>query len=83
MNLNKSAHLQQDGSAACEIALFTTTFLGGSHFASTMLDKLHKEIAQLGYSLTMHHVTPEEIENLRLPISFNKERTAAVLGIWN
>lgn len=81
MNLNKPAHLQQDGSAACEIALFTTTFLGGSHFASTMLDKLHKEIAQLGYSLTMHHVTPEEIENLRLPISFNKERTAAVLGI--
>lgn len=81
MNLNKSMLAQTEGTATGEIALLTTSFLGGSHFASTMLDKFQKEIAQLGYSLTMHRITPEEIENLQLPISYNKERTVGILGI--
>lgn len=81
VNLNKSTHAQAESTNASEIALFTTNFLAGSHFASTMLDKFQKEIAQLGYSLTMHRVSPEEIENHQFPISFNKERTAGILGI--
>lgn len=81
MNLNKSMLAQAEGAATGEIALLTTSFLGGSHFASTMLDKFQKEIAQLGYSLTMHRITLEEIENLQLPISYNKERTVGILGI--
>lgn len=62
-----------------EIALFTTCFLGNSHFSSTMLDKFQREINQLGYSLTMHRVLTNEIKNLQLPVSFNKERTAGII----
>lgn len=62
-----------------EIALFTTCFLGNSHFSSTMLDKFQREINQLGYSLTMHRVLANEIKTLQLPISFNKEKTAGII----
>ena len=81
IDLNKFARTQTESTTTGEIALFTTNFLGGSHFASPMLDKFHNEIAQLGYSLTMHRVTSEDIENMHLPISYNKERTVGILGI--
>ena len=81
MHLNKHLRSQAEDMSGGEIALLTTNFLGGSHFASTMLDKFQWEIAQSGYSLTMHRVTPEDIENMQLPFSYNKERTVGILGI--
>lgn len=63
------------------IALFSSVFLGNSHFSSLMLDKFQAEISRLGYSLTMYRVLPEEIRNLRLPSSFQKEKTAGILCI--
>lgn len=80
-NLNKPAPAVTENKAPKEIALFTTCFLGNSHFSSTMLDKFQKEISQLGYSLTMHCVRPEELESFQLPFSFHKERTAGIIGI--
>ncbi len=62
-----------------EISLLTTSFLGNSHFSSTMLDKFQREVSQLGYSLTMHRVLEEEIRGLRLPSSLNKEQTSGVI----
>lgn len=64
-----------------EIALLTTSFLGNSHFSSTMLDKFHRELSQLGYSLTMHRILQEHLDSLILPGSFNKERTAGIVCI--
>ncbi|MGN1184245.1 MAG: LacI family DNA-binding transcriptional regulator [Oliverpabstia sp.] len=64
-----------------EIALFTTRFLSNSHFASTMLDKFQRELSQLGYSLTMHRILPDELDRLVLPTSFIKERTAGIACI--
>ena len=64
-----------------EIALFTTTFLTNSHFASLMLDGFQSEISQLGYTLNTHRITPENRENLTLPITFSAERTSAILCI--
>lgn len=64
-----------------EFALLTTSILGNSHFASTMLDKFQHEISQLGYSLTMHRIRSEEVENKLLPNSFNKENTVGILCI--
>ena len=64
-----------------EIALFTTCFLSNSHFSSTMLDKFQRELSQLGYSLTMHRVLPDELDSLSLPISFSKERSAGIVCI--
>ncbi|MCR5826647.1 MAG: LacI family DNA-binding transcriptional regulator [Oscillospiraceae bacterium] len=64
-----------------EIALFTTTFLTNSHFASLMLDSFQREISQLGYTLNTHRITPENRETLTLPITFSKERTSAIICI--
>lgn len=64
-----------------EIALFTTSFLGASHFASLMLDKFQQELSLAGYSLSMHRVLPEELSQCRLPSSFNAERTDGILCV--
>lgn len=78
--INKSAPVS-DREEQREIALFMGNFVGTSHFASTMLDKFQRELAQLGYSLTMYRVIGEEIKGLRLPVSFKPERTAGIACI--
>ncbi len=70
-----------DTAVSREIALFSGNFLGNSHFASTMLDKFQRELAQLGYSLTMYRVTRDEMKDLQLPASFQPERTAGIACI--
>lgn len=63
-----------------EIALLSTTFIGNSHFASTMLDKFQREISLLGYSLSIHRVCQEELEKKQLPASYNTNgRTAGFI----
>ena len=64
-----------------EIALLTTAFLSNSHFSSTMLDKFQRELCQLGYSLTMHRVLPDELRRLSLPFSLAMDRTAGIVCI--
>lgn len=64
-----------------EIALFITGLIGNSHFATVMLDKFQKELSELGYTLTMHRILPEEIDSLSLPASFSKERSAGIVCI--
>lgn len=64
-----------------EFALFTGMFLGNSHFSSTMLDKFQMEISLLGYSMTMHRVTEENISALSLPVTYSPERTKGILCI--
>ena len=64
-----------------EVALITTWFLNSSHFSSMMLDKLQYELSKAGYSLSMHVVRPEEIENGQLPASIRLEHCAAILCI--
>ncbi len=70
-----------DTSKPREIALLSGNFVGNSHFASTMLDKFQRELAQLGYSLTMYRIIEDEIKGLRLPVSFQPERTAGIACI--
>lgn len=62
-----------------EIALLIGNTVQNSHFASTMLDKIQRELAQIGYSLTLHQLLPSEIENINLPPTFRKERTAGII----
>lgn len=64
-----------------EIALFTSNFIGNSHFASTMLDKFQRELSVLGYSFTMHRLQEHEIKQLLLPASYVEERTAGIICI--
>lgn len=62
-----------------EIALFTTKFLGDSHFSSTMLDNFQREIAQMGYSLSMHRILNDELKMRKLPNSFDAQRTSGII----
>lgn len=64
-----------------EIALFTSNFIGSSHFASTMLDKFQRELSVMGYSFTMHRLQAHEIEQLLLPASYIEDRTAGIICI--
>ncbi len=64
-----------------EIALFTGNFLANSHFASTMLDKFQHEISLFGYSMTIHRVTDDNIENKTYPASYRKDQTKGIMCI--
>ena len=64
-----------------EIALLTCAFLTYSHFASTMLDKFQQEITQLGYTMNTHRVSEQNLWEVTLPVTFQKERVSAVICI--
>lgn len=83
LNISDVTRLSDSSSTAKkrEIALLSGNFVGSSHFASTMLDKFQRELAQLGYSLSMYRVIAEELEELRLPVSFDPERAAGIACI--
>ena len=64
-----------------EIALLTPIYFSNSHFASTMLDRLQKELSQMGYRLNTHIIRAEEIRERRLPFTFIPEQASAVICI--
>ncbi|MBQ7372235.1 MAG: LacI family DNA-binding transcriptional regulator [Blautia sp.] len=63
------------------IALFSSRMLGNSHFASTMLDNMQRELAALGYTLTMYRILPDEIKSGSLPYAFHLSDTAAIVCV--
>lgn len=69
------------GGAAGEIAMLTMGGTGLSNFLSIMLDRFQGEFSRLGYSFTMHWVRREDAENLRLPISFDREKVSGLICI--
>ncbi len=78
-NMGKPELLLPNTKDTGEIALLTTYFLGGSHFASVMLDKFQRELSQLGYRLTMHRILEQEEKELQLPASFELQKTAGII----
>ncbi len=62
-----------------EISLFTTMLFNHSHFASPVLDRIQSEAAQLGYTLNIHRVSPENLKNGSLPLTFDPRRSKAIL----
>ena len=70
---------QEDYGFRGEVALLTTIYLSPSHFASLMLDRFQQELSALGYTLNTHRVSPENIRNGTLPITFSPERTAGII----
>ena len=63
------------------IALLTTQFLGNSHFSSTMLDRVQRELSLLGYSFMMHRITENDLASLRLPVSLKPEMVSGIMCI--
>lgn len=78
---NKAGNKSQTPGFQGEVALFTTIFLDQSHFASLMLDKFHRELSLLGYTLNTHRINEEDLRACRLPITFIPERISAVICI--
>lgn len=71
--------LQDADAPTREIAFFSIRFLGGTHFALPMLDQFQLELSQQGYALTMHRISAQELAERRLPITFQRSRTSAIL----
>ena len=64
---------------AGEIALLTTMYIPNNHFGSLMMDKFQKEISQMGYTLSTHRVTDENIRTKTFPRTFDPKRVSGIL----
>ena len=62
-----------------EVALFTTTFIDRSHFASLTLDALQNDLSRRGYILNTHRVSREQLAACEPPLTFRPEDTAAII----
>lgn len=62
-----------------EIALFTHSLLGGSHFGSKLLDSFQKKIGEFGYKLSIYLIRDYELDHLIFPANFNEGNTAGIL----
>lgn len=81
MNMEDFSNSQtkDNGTTKKEVAILTTFFLGSSHFSSTMLDKFQREMGLLGFSISLHVIQPHELHNLKLPLSLDLNRYAALM----
>ena len=73
--------LDSPNTATGVIALLTSHPISGSHFASTMLDRISRELSQAGYSFSMHRVKPQQLAELSLPPSFNPQGVSGIMCI--
>lgn len=64
---------------ANEIALFTQSFPGSSHFGTKLLDSFQKKIGDFGYKLSIYIIRDSEIEQLCFPANFNQEHTSGII----
>ncbi len=71
----------QNPSSPKEIALFTAADVSSSHFASLMLDKFSSEIQQLGLSLIHYRISQDNIDQMKLPITFHQEQVCAIICV--
>lgn len=62
-----------------EIALFTHSLLGSSHFGSKLLDSFQEKIGSFGYKLSVYMIRDYELKQLIYPVNFNQEHTAGIL----
>lgn len=64
-----------------EIALFTHSLIGNSHFSSSLLDTFEKKISRQGYRLSIYMIRDQEMNSLVLPANFNHENTDGIICI--
>ena len=69
------------GKKGGNVALLTRMALGASHFASTMLDKIQRELSRVNYSLTIHIVSAENIAQNTLPASFVSQAVDGIICV--
>ena len=81
INFHSGSAAKEEKRPKGEIALFCGNVITPTHFASLMLDKLKMELSNLGYTLNMHRVEPDNCLNLSLPVTFSPEQAVAVICV--
>lgn len=76
--LSETASIHTSG-ATKEIALFTQSFPGNSHFGTNLLDSFQKKIGDFGYKLSIYIIRETEIKQLCFPANFNQEQTSGII----
>lgn len=64
-----------------EIALLTHSFIGNSHFCSSLLNTFEKKISKQGYRLSIYIIGDTEINSLLFPANFNYDNTDGIICI--
>lgn len=62
-----------------EIALLTTRTFSQSHFASVMLDRFHRELAEAGYTMAIYRVEQENLLKMNLPRTLLPSRVSGLI----
>ncbi len=62
-----------------EIAFLSPVFITTSHFGSLMLDCFQRELLSLGYTLNTHRVSPENLRNRTMPVTFVREHVKGII----
>lgn len=66
---------------AGNIALLTRLLPGDVHFGTVFLSSFTDQISRSGYSLKIYKISPEELEEKRLPPHFAPDQIAGIVGI--
>lgn len=64
-----------------EIALFTYSLIGSSHFSAHLIDTFQHKISEAGYKLSIYLIRDSEIDNFTLPANFNADNTDGIICI--
>lgn len=81
VNLTLLDNLPQSVGQKRDVAVLFGGYIGGSHFAVTMLDRLQHELAEAKLSMTMYRVMESEIASCSLPASFDRNNALAIISI--
>lgn len=63
------------------IALLTTHIPEDYHFGTFLLPSFAGQLSRAGYTLMMYELTPEDVQQCRLPAHMALEQTAGIMGI--
>lgn len=64
-----------------EVVILMAGLVSSSHFASPMLESMQQELSELGYSMSMYSIMPEELNSLQLPGALDLDNTAAIVCV--
>lgn len=74
-------HSELSSSSSREIALFTHSIIGSSHFSSPLLNAFQEKISHCGYKLTMYTIRDDFLKSCQLPPNFSRDTTDGIIII--
>ncbi|MCR5451085.1 MAG: LacI family DNA-binding transcriptional regulator [Lachnospiraceae bacterium] len=81
MTLPQNNITQQPDIIKGDIAFLTGGMIDGSHFASTMLDRIQKQAVSEGFGFAMYRALPSEIQDRILPASMDLNQISGIICV--